>query len=177
MHKDKGELQLFVRSRSASATRGMLELGSLKIPCVLGRTGCRAQKREGDGATPRGAWYIREAFYRADRLLRPATKLKLRAITRDDGWCDAARDANYNRQIAHPYSASAEHLWREDGLYDIVIVLGYNDCPRIKGVGSAIFLHCARPDRAPTQGCIAISRADLIRLLPRLTTKTRIVVP
>jgi L,D-peptidoglycan transpeptidase YkuD (ErfK/YbiS/YcfS/YnhG family) len=176
MHKGKGELQLFVRSRSATATRGVLELGSLKIPCALGRTGCRAHKREGDGATPRGAWYIREAFFRADRLRRPATGLKLRAITRDDGWCDAARDANYNRQITHPCAASAEYLWRDDELYDIIVVLGYNDGPRVKGRGSAIFLHCARPNYSPTEGCIAIGRADLIGLLPRLTTKTRIVI-
>jgi L,D-peptidoglycan transpeptidase YkuD (ErfK/YbiS/YcfS/YnhG family) len=177
MHKGNGRLQLFVRSRSASAMRGALQIGQISMPCALGRTGCSTRKREGDGATPRGIWHVREAFYRADRIPRPATPLRLRAIKRDDGWCDAARDANYNRQITHPYGASAERLWREDGLYDIIVVLGYNDGPRIKGLGSAIFLHCARPGFTPTQGCVAVARADLIRLLPWLTTKTSIVIP
>jgi L,D-peptidoglycan transpeptidase YkuD (ErfK/YbiS/YcfS/YnhG family) len=177
MHNSNSCLQLFVRTVSACATRGTLDMGYLHIPCALGRTGCRMQKSEGDGATPRGAWAVREAFFRADRLPRPATALNLRAIQQSDGWCDGARDANYNRHITHPYKASAEHLWREDGLYDVIVVLGYNDKPPIKGKGSAIFLHCARPDFAPTQGCIAIARADLIKLLPRLTPRTQVIIP
>lgn len=177
MHNGNSTLQLFVRARSAQATRGVLEIGGLRIPCALGRTGCRMHKREGDGATPRGSWKVREAFYRADRVARPSTTLKLRAIKPNDGWCDAENDPNYNRQITHPYGTSAEHLWRDDELYDIIVVLGYNDGPRVKGKGSAIFLHCARPDYSPTQGCIAVARANLIRLLPWLTVKTSIIIP
>jgi L,D-peptidoglycan transpeptidase YkuD (ErfK/YbiS/YcfS/YnhG family) len=67
--------------------------------------------------------------------------------------------------VRHPYPASAERLWRQDELYDIVAVLGYNDVPRIRGRGSAIFMHVARPDLAPTEGCIALARAHLLRLL------------
>jgi L,D-peptidoglycan transpeptidase YkuD (ErfK/YbiS/YcfS/YnhG family) len=177
MHKGNGRLQLFVRLRSASGARGALQIGQIIIPCALGRTGCITQKREGDGATPRGVWQVREAFYRNDRIARPTTSLRLRAIKPDDGWCDAICDPNYNRHVTHPYAASAEHLWRDDGLYDIIVVLGYNDGPRIKGLGSAIFLHCARPDFGPTQGCIAVARANLVRLLPWLTAKTSIIIP
>lgn len=94
-----------------------------------------------------------------------------------DGWCDDSSDRNYNRHILHPYPASAEHLWRSDGLYDLVVVLGYNDQPRQPMRGSAIFLHCARPDLAPTEGCIAVARADLLRLLPLLSPRTRLLIP
>lgn len=168
---------LVVRTLNAQATTGLLDLGYVRIPCALGRSGSRVNKREGDGASPSGAWTLREAFYRADRLVRPKTGLPLRALARNDGWCDATADRNYNRRIAHPYAASAEHMWRADGLYDIVIVMGYNDTPCVKGRGSAIFLHCARPGYTPTEGCIALARRDLIRLLPRLTRKTSISIP
>lgn len=92
------------------------------------------------------------------------------------GWCDAPADANYNREIEHPYPASAEHLWRQDRLYDLVVVTGYNVEPRSRQRGSAIFLHVARPDFAPTEGCIAMRRQDLQRLLSVIRTPTEIVI-
>ena len=147
-------------------------MGSLRFRCALGRSGCSIDKREGDGNTPIGTWRLREAFFRADRLSRPRTGLKIRAIVQQDGWCDAPMDPNYNRLVHHPYPVSAEHLWRDDNLYDLVVVLGFNDTPPIKGRGSAIFLHCARDDYAPTQGCVAISRRDLVRLLAELDSQS-----
>ncbi|MEQ1695070.1 MAG: L,D-transpeptidase family protein [Hyphomicrobiaceae bacterium] len=167
---------LIVRTISARARVGLLQVGSMRFRCALGRTGSKIGKREGDGASPIGTWALREAYYRADRIARPRTDLKLRAIDRRDGWCDATRDRNYNRRVSHPYPASAEHLWREDGLYDIVVVLGYNDAPRIKGRGSAIFLHCAREGFSPTQGCVALARRDLIRLMASLGSRTRLQI-
>ena len=89
----------------------------------------------------------------------------MRAIRPRDGWCDAPADRNYNRPVRHPYPASAERLWRADGLYDVVVVLGYNDRPRVRGRGSAIFMHVARPGYAPTEGCIALARPHLLRVL------------
>ena len=145
--------------------------------CALGRTGRRMHKREGDGASPAGVWTLREVYYRSDRLMRPATRLPIRALRPPDGWCDAPADRNYNRRVTHPYPASAEHLWRDDGLYDIVVVLGYNDRPRIKGRGSAIFLHCASPHYKPTEGCIAVRRSDLVGLLARLSRTTTLRIP
>ncbi|MFN0219852.1 MAG: L,D-transpeptidase [Hyphomicrobium sp.] len=137
----------------------------MRCTCALGRGGVRALKREGDGATPRGRWPIREAFYNPAQLRRPRTALPLRPLRRDAGWCDDVEDRNYNRAVRHPYPASAERLWRSDGVYDVVVVLGYNDRPRIRGRGSAIFLHVAKPGYQPTEGCIALSRSDLLRAL------------
>lgn len=122
-------------------------------------------KREGDGASPRGRWPMRMAYYRPDRMLRPRTAVALRAMRPDDGWCDAPGDRNYNRPVQMPYPASAEEMWRRDGVYDLVAILGYNDRPRVRGKGSAIFLHLARDGLAPTEGCIALRRGDAMRLL------------
>ena len=96
----------------------------------------------------------------------------MRATRIEDGWCDATGDRNYNRPISHPYPASAERMWRQDQLYDIVVVLGYNDRPRVRGRGSALFLHVARPNLAPTEGCIALRRSDLGKLIPLISGKT-----
>jgi L,D-peptidoglycan transpeptidase YkuD (ErfK/YbiS/YcfS/YnhG family) len=145
-----------------------LSFGGLRLPCALGRSGRRVVKREGDGATPIGSFAVREAFYRADRLARPRTALPLRPIGVLDGWCDDPLDRNYNRRVRHPYPASAERLWRSDRLYDLVVVLGYNDRPRIAGRGSAIFMHVAGPGFAPTAGCIALRLPDLKRLLEEI---------
>jgi L,D-peptidoglycan transpeptidase YkuD (ErfK/YbiS/YcfS/YnhG family) len=166
-----------VSTLSASATRGRLKLGNLTFPCALGRTGWRARKREGDGATPAGVWRMRSVLYRADRVERPCTALPVRAIRPHDGWCDASADRNYNRLVRHPYRASAERLWRTDALYDIVVVLGYNDRPRVLRHGSAIFMHVARAGYAPTEGCIALTRAHLLRLLARLGPRSVVAVP
>jgi L,D-peptidoglycan transpeptidase YkuD (ErfK/YbiS/YcfS/YnhG family) len=154
----------------------MLTLGNLGFACALGRSGCRVMKREGDGATPVGRWTVREVLYRADRVLRPTTGLRVRAIHPQHGWCDAPDDRNYNRPVRHPYPASAERLWRQDRLYDVVLVLGHNDCPRLRGCGSAIFLHVAAPGYAPTAGCIALARGDLQRLLVHLHGTARVDV-
>lgn len=161
---------------SASATRGFLAVGTRLFPCAIGRAGLRARKNEGDGATPRGTWPVVEVLYRADRGgRRPATPVRSKTIRRDDGWCDAPGDRNYNRAVRHPYGASAERLWRDDGLYDLVLVLGYNDRPRVSGRGSAIFMHLARDDLAPTAGCIALAERDLRLLLATMLPSTVVV--
>ena len=160
--------QLLLRTLSAAATSGWLELGHLRLRCAIGRGGLRATKCEGDGATPIGRWSMRQAFYRADRMPRPPTRLPLRRLRPDDGWCDAVGDRNYNRWVRHPYPASAEQMWRQDGLYDLVVVLAHNDCPRVQGRGSAIFMHVARPGWQPTAGCVALTLVDLLRVLARL---------
>lgn len=128
----------------------------------------RALKREGDGATPLGPMRVTNVLYRSDRLQRPRTGLALQPIRNRDGWCDAPGDRNYNRPVRLPYPASAENLWRSDTLYDVVVVLDYNVRPRIRGRGSAIFMHVAHPDYAPTAGCIALRRPHLMLLLSRL---------
>ena len=155
---------------SAASPRGIVKLGGLTFACALGRSGRKARKREGDGATPIGLWRLVRVLYRADRVRRPATRLPVRRLSPHDGWCDAPADRNYNRPVRHPYPASAEWLWREDGLYDLIVVLSHNARPRVRGGGSAVFMHVARPGYAPTEGCIALRRDHLLRLLQRCQT-------
>jgi L,D-peptidoglycan transpeptidase YkuD (ErfK/YbiS/YcfS/YnhG family) len=168
--------QLVVRGLSAGAKRGVLTCGNLRFPCALGRSGRRVEKREGDGSTPAGRFALREAFYRPDRLMRPRTHLPLGPFHPADGWCDDPDDRNYNRRVRHPYRASAEHLWRTDGLYDLVVVIGHNDWPRVRRRGSAVFIHVAAPGMAPTAGCIALRRPDLVRLIARMSRHTIITI-
>ena len=135
------------------------------VRCAFGRSGVRCDKREGDGATPAGTFALRELWYRPDRLAPPQTRLECRPLDPDRGWCDDPRDVGYNRLVWAPYPASHERLWRADGLYDLIVPLGYNDAPAIPGLGSAIFLHVAAPDFAPTEGCVAAARDDLLKLV------------
>ncbi len=151
-------------------------MGYAVFPCALGRSGRKAVKREGDGATPIGQWHVRSVFYRSDRVGRPICGVPVTALRPDDGWCDAADDPNYNRLIRHPYKASAERMWRDDHLYDVVVELGYNDVPRRRNAGSAIFLHLARPGYLPTEGCVAVQLRDMLRLLRSVRRTTRLHV-
>jgi L,D-peptidoglycan transpeptidase YkuD (ErfK/YbiS/YcfS/YnhG family) len=144
------------------------------VPCAIGRSGVRALKRESDGASPQGDWPVGRLLYRRDQGLPPRTRLPTRAIRRHDGWCDAPADRNYNRPVQHPYPSSAENLWRADHLYDLVVVLGHNERPRVRNAGSAIFMHLARPGYRPTEGCIALLRRDLTRVLAMLRAGDRI---
>ncbi len=145
---------------------GRFLIGSCAVRCAFGRSGAllAADKREGDGATPLGTWPIRRLLYRPDRGL-PHTALETAPIQPDDGWCDDPSDAAYNRPVRLPYLASAEAMWRDDHLYDLVLVLGHNDDPPVAPMGSAIFLHLAKPEYAPTEGCVALARADMEQLL------------
>ena len=146
---------------------GVVEAGPRLSRCALGLNGVIAsrEKREGDGRSPAGIWPLRRVLYRPDRGPEPATRLPICPLGPGDGWCDDPADAAYNRPVTLPYPASAESLWREDGLYDLLVVLGHNDTPVRPGAGSAIFLHVATPDHAPTLGCVALARADLVALL------------
>ena len=165
-----------VRPLIADRCRGHLLAGPLVIPCALGRSGIASVKREGDGASPRGLFRLRQAFYRPDPLgTRPATLLPVRATRRHDGWCDAPSHRRYNRPVTLPCpGVSAEEMWRADGLYDVVVDIDYNRGPIRPGRGSAIFMHVARPGYPPTEGCVALARPDLLRLLRRLGPRTRL---
>lgn len=153
---------------------GFLTWSAQRVRCALGRGGVRTDKREGDGATPVGAFPLRRLLYRADRLERPRTGLPVDPIREDDGWCDDPADPAYNRPVRLPFSASHEKLWRDDALYDLVVVLGHNDDPPAPGLGSAVFLHVAKPDWGPTEGCVAVTRDDLLRLLADCDATTTI---
>lgn len=156
-------------TKSDASTTGFLTYKNMYFPVALGRSGIRAGKKEGDGATPFGAWVYTKVLYRPDKLRRPQTPLHAEPLRRNNGWCDAPGDRNYNRQVTLPYAASAESLWRNDQLYDVIVVLDYNRMPRSRGRGSAIFIHVAHPSLSPTEGCIAMRREHLLRLLRMLT--------
>jgi L,D-peptidoglycan transpeptidase YkuD (ErfK/YbiS/YcfS/YnhG family) len=161
------ETRPFAALADAGGVTGWLAWPGGGAACVFGRSGVSAAetKTEGDGATPLGAWPLREVFYRPDRLSRPDTRLPATALTPAMGWCDDPASPLYNQRVALPFAASHEMLWREDGVYDLIVPLGYNDDPVRPGAGSAIFLHLKRTDGAPTQGCVATDRDALLALL------------
>jgi len=143
---------------------------------ALGHGGLKVLKREGDGGTPAGRWPVRYGLYRADRVPRPRAGLPVRPIGPRDGWCDDPADRNYNRLVRLPYRRSAETMMRTDRLYDVLLVLGYNERPRVRGRGSAIFAHLAHPGYAPTEGCIAFSRDDMAAVLAQVRTGSAFLV-
>ena len=157
------------------------ENGTLAWPggsarAVCGKTGVRADKHEGDHASPAGRFPLLRVFYRPDRLTTPRSGLPIAALRPSDGWVDEPADPRYNTLVALPYSASHEELWRADGLYDLIVVIGYNTDPVAPGKGSVIFLHCASPAFHGTEGCIAIARDALLPLLGLLGPGSTITI-
>jgi len=152
------------RARSF-AHRGFIFLAGKRLDCSFGRSGARKTKREGDGATPFGVFPLRRVFYRPDRQAPPKTALPVERISPDDAWCDEPLHVSYNRRVQLPFEGSAETLWRKDLLYDLLVVLGYNDDPVVPGAGSAIFIHVAAPEFLPTEGCIALQQKHLAHLI------------
>jgi L,D-peptidoglycan transpeptidase YkuD (ErfK/YbiS/YcfS/YnhG family) len=165
-----------VRRSPTDHTRGILTAGGVAYSCVLGRNGIVAGKREGDGATPRGRLALRGVLRRADRGPRLPTLLPTRVTRRDDVWCDDAGDRRYNRLFRLPSGDVEERLWRGDRLYDVVVPLGWNDGPVVRGRGSAIFWHVCREARTPTAGCVAVEPGVFRKLLPRLSARAEMIV-
>ncbi len=155
---------------------GFLVWNGERFKCAIGKSGMFEDKKEGDGGTPVGCFALREVFYRADKIAKPTTALPVRALEKNDGWCDESTDPNYNKRVSLPYAASHEELWREDDLYDIIVPVGYNDDPTVSGKGSAIFMHVARPAFTPTAGCVALSLPDLLKILSEITAETKICI-
>ncbi len=156
---------------------GFLRLGADRHPACFGRAGISAAKVEGDFATPAGLLPLRRVLYRADRVAPPRAACPIEPISPEDGWCDDPRDPAYNRPVRLPYSGRHEELWRADGVYDVIGILGWNDAPPIRDRGSAIFLHVTTPSRAPTAGCIALDLSDLRQVLAQGLTGIEVVAP
>lgn len=172
MAGDSRLARILVSSVGSGPSSGVLVAGTSTVRCALGRSGIRRDKHEGDGATPLGRFRLVSLLYRADRLPRPATRLPADALRPDAGWCDDPTDRHYNRPVPLPYPASHERLWRDDHLYDLLVVLDYNlDHPR-PGAGSAIFFHLAAPDFGPTAGCVAVDEQAMRRILTRCGPQT-----
>ena len=156
-------------SARPGADQGRLQCGQVTASCSIGSGGITEDKREGDGCTPAGSWPLRRVFYRPDRLARPATSLPVVALRPDHGWGDDQKYPDlYNRLVTLPACGSHERMWREDGLYDLVVEIGYNDSPAVPGLGSAIFLHIIRPDWKPTAGCVAVFPEVLLHVLEQI---------
>lgn len=177
--------EIIVIPADDNPARGTLKMGEREFPCALGKKGIARLKVEGDRKTPAGNFPLRAVFYRYDKLSEPIySRVPLMALLEEDGWCDDPRDPAYNQPVMLPYHASAEKLWREDDVYDVIVVLGHNDNPVEKDKGSAIFLHVARevtPDGGGqafdgTEGCIAVKKQHLLEILPALSSETTLKV-
>jgi L,D-peptidoglycan transpeptidase YkuD (ErfK/YbiS/YcfS/YnhG family) len=167
---------LRVRARPGNRAQGWLTAGTLTIPVALGRSGVMANKREGDGGTPRGGFRLVRLWWRPDRAPRPRTRLPVRPITREAAWCEDPADRRYNQPFRLARGAAGDRLWRDDQLYDYIVEIDHNTRPRVAGRGSAVFIHVARPGFRPTAGCVALAMPRLRWLLGRLGPKTRIVI-
>ena len=168
--------RLVVQLDSAEGCLGWASLGERRWRCTVGAGGIREDKVEGDAATPAGTWPLRRVYFRNDRLVLPKVRLPARPIAEHDGWCDDPRSPSYNRLVRIPNDWSHEKMWREDGLYDLVVVVGYNDDPPEGEWGSAIFLHVMRDDEGPTQSCVAFRRDDLLELVTLIGPETKLEV-
>ena len=148
-----------------------------RFACAIGWGGVRTDKREGDGATPAGRFPLRRVLYRPDRLAPPRTALPIAPLSPRDGWCDDPAHPLYNRPLHLPHEARHEELWRTDRVYDLIVILGHNDAPVVPGLGSAVFLHVAQPNYAPTAGCVAVSAGDLLAILAGVDRHTWLRLP
>jgi L,D-peptidoglycan transpeptidase YkuD (ErfK/YbiS/YcfS/YnhG family) len=165
-----------IRAAAGQRTRGWLTAGGQTIPVALGRGGIRANKREGDGGTPKGTFRPRQLWWRADRHSRPSTFLPVRAIGPQDAWCEDVSSRHYNRPVRLNSKQGGDRLRRDDHLYDFIIEIDHNTHPRIAGRGSAVFLHLARTDFSPTAGCVSMTQRAMLRLLKRMGPKTKIEI-
>jgi L,D-peptidoglycan transpeptidase YkuD (ErfK/YbiS/YcfS/YnhG family) len=165
-----------VKPAAGDPRRGWLTAGPLTIPVALGRGGILANKREGDGGTPRGCFRPRQLWWRRDRHSRPLTFLPARAITSADAWCEDPSDRRYNQRVRLGSEQGGDRLKRTDHLYDFIIEIDHNTRPRIAGRGSAVFLHLARDNFGPTAGCVSMTKSAILQLLRRLGPRTRIII-
>jgi L,D-peptidoglycan transpeptidase YkuD (ErfK/YbiS/YcfS/YnhG family) len=174
--QDRPLSMIRIRARAGNSRQGWLTAPGFTIPVALGRGGILANKREGDGGTPRGIFHPRKLWWRADRFPRPRTFLAARAIADDDGWCEDPSDRHYNQPIRLVPDHRGDRLRRKDHLYDFIVEIDHNTRPRVSGRGSAVFLHLARGNFGPTAGCVSMTKSAMLHLLRRLGPRTRIII-
>ncbi|GLQ04961.1 L,D-transpeptidase family protein [Sneathiella chinensis] len=167
---------MMIEVKALNSHKGVLRFLGREFDCALGKAGVTADKREGDHASPIGIYPLRSLYYRADRMERPVSALPTHVIGDQDGWCDDPAHSDYNRPVALPFSASHEVMKRDDDLYDLVVVLGHNDDPPVPGKGSCIFMHVAKEGYQGTEGCVALSKPDLLELLSLVTPETELSI-
>lgn len=160
-----------------------LHTGIVKTPigdfsCTIGKAGVVGadQKVEGDNKTPIGTFPFRYVLWRQDRLPQPETGLPVKPLLPETGWCEDPSQPDYNLEVTLPHDGACDRMTRDDHLYDIVAVIGYNDDPVVRGKGSAIFMHLARHEGTATAGCIGLSLEDLKTVLKELTPESTITI-
>ena len=149
---------------------------NFKIKCAIGKKGLTKNKQEGDLKTPKGIFKLKKVFYRRDRIKFFKSRIKKYYIKKNIGWCDDQNSKYYNKEIKFPFKGSAENLWRKDNIYDLIIILNYNLKPIIKNKGSAIFLHLCKKNYAPTKGCVAINKKDMMNLIINIRNNTKLII-
>ena len=152
-----------------------LTYNKLKVKCTIGKKGIGYKKKEGDLITPIGQFKIKYILYRKDRV-KISTKLKKRVIRKNMGWCDDPKSSRYNKLIKLPYDYNHEKLYKNENIYDIVLVLNYNMSPVKKNKGSAIFIHVAKNNFKRTEGCVAIKKLSLIKLIKKISPYTKVKI-
>jgi L,D-peptidoglycan transpeptidase YkuD (ErfK/YbiS/YcfS/YnhG family) len=167
---------LHVRARTERLVKGRLHVGALVFPCIIGRNGRGFRKSEGDGKTPVGVFWLRQGYYRADRLRQPAAALGLKVLSRRDGWCEVPGSGLYNQHVKLPFRDDHETMWRDDEAYDVVFATSHNERPRVQGAGSAIFFHLTRAGSNVTAGCVAVSKADMRKILSLCGRRVKLAV-
>lgn len=144
---------------------GELSYGDKRFSCAIGKSGITGDKKEGDHASPAGLYPLKKLYYRPDKHQKPVCVLPTIEIKKNDGWCDDPNKSDYNKPVSLPYEGSCEIMWRDDDLYDLVVVIGHNDEPPLPGKGSCIFMHVAKGNYEGTEGCVALKKQDLLALL------------
>ena len=153
-----------------------LTCGQYKVKCAVGKRGISQKKREGDLITPVGRYRIKYVLYRKDRIKKIQTQLRKIIIRKNMGWCDDPRSKNYNKLINLPFNYSYEKLFKKENIYDIILVLDYNMRPVKKNKGSAIFIHITKKNYKKTQGCIAIKKTGLLKILKKIDINTKVKI-
>jgi L,D-peptidoglycan transpeptidase YkuD (ErfK/YbiS/YcfS/YnhG family) len=173
---DRPLAMIRIHAAAGDPCRGWLTAGGQVVPVALGRGGIKANKLEGDGGTPKGTFRPLKLWWRADRHARPRTFLPVRAIGPDNAWCEDPKNRHYNRPVRLERGRGGDRLMRDDHLYDFIVEIDHNTRPRIANRGSAVFLHLARDNFAPTAGCVSMTESAMLRLLARLGPRTKIVI-
>ena len=156
--------------------RKYLTYGQYKVKCAIGKRGIGQKNKEGDLITPIGQYKIRYILYRKDRIKKIQSKLKKIVIKKSMGWCDDTKSKKYNKLINLPFNYNYERLFRTENIYDIILVLNYNMSPIIKNKGSAIFIHVAKKNYKKTQGCVAVKKSDLLKILKEIKINTKVKI-
>jgi L,D-peptidoglycan transpeptidase YkuD (ErfK/YbiS/YcfS/YnhG family) len=174
--RDRPLSAIRVNRAAGDPRRGWLTADGWSVPVALGRGGILANKREGDGGTPKGTFYPLQLWWRADRHARPQTYLPVRPIRSDDAWCEDPNDRHYNQPMRLGHDQAGDRLTRDDHLYDFIVEIDHNSAPRVAGRGSAVFLHLARTNFSPTAGCVSMTKSAMLRLLRRMAPQTKIII-